>query len=246
MAFVDFHVHIDYYKNYYDIFRKYEELHIYTLFVTNLPQIYAKCIQEFHKSDYIRIALGYNPQLSNQYDFDKRLFEKHIDTTKYIGEVGLDFSSQYVKTKDKQLEVFNYICEIAGKKNKIMSIHSRKADEPIVSILENKNIKFAVFHWYTGSIERIEQIIDDGYYFSANLAMLKSNSGREILKKIPINRLLIETDGPHTYIKKSVAVPEKMQIVYNEFGKFFNMPDLSEIIYSNFKKLLMDHNHERV
>lgn len=239
MNLIDFHVHIDYYQNYHEIFNKYEQNKIYTLFVTNLPQIYEKCVKEFRQSKYVKIAIGYNPQLSNQYEFNKNLFLKLVNTTKYIGEVGLDFSPKYKSTKDKQLERFKYICDYIGSKNnKIVSIHSRKADAEAINILENGNVKFAVFHWYSGSLSRIEQIIKDGYYFSVNTAMLRSKPGREILARIPIDRLLIETDGPYTSICNVPVTPDKLVQVYKELGALYNVSNLDEIVYSNLKRLL--------
>lgn len=99
-----------------------------------------------------------------------------INKTNYIGEVGLDFSNKYIKYKDRQIEIFNYICNIASKENKIMIIHSRKAEKEVLNILIKNNIRNAIMHWYTGPINSIDDFVKNGYYFSINPSMLTSIS----------------------------------------------------------------------
>lgn len=82
-----------------------------------------------------------------------------INKTNYIGEVGLDFSNKYIKYKDRQIEIFNYICNIASKENKIMIIHSRKAEKEVLNILIKNNIRNAIMHWYTGPINSIDDFV---------------------------------------------------------------------------------------
>lgn len=239
MNYIDFHVHIDYFKDYHRIFCSYEKQKIYALFVTNLPEIYQKCINEFRQSKYIKLALGYNPQLTKKYKFNKELFLKYIHTTKYIGEVGLDFSSEYKDCIDEQIKNFTIICNYVSKFPKIMSIHSRKAENEVLKILDENNIEFAVFHWYSGSLNTINEILKRGYYFSVNYNMLKSKKGREILKEIPLDRILFETDGPFDNFQKKGNTIEKFSYIYNELGKFYRINDMKSIIYDNFKNLLM-------
>lgn len=77
-----------------------------------------------------------------------------------------------------------------------MSVHSRKAEKEVLDILKKYAIKKVIFHWYSGPLGLIEDIVNEGYYFSINEAMTKSNSGRNIINKIPRNRILTESDSP--------------------------------------------------
>lgn len=239
MNLIDFHVHIDYYENFNQIYNYYNNKRIYTLAVTNLPETYEKCIKSFMKSKYVKFALGYNPQFVEVERFNKRKFDQYFDTTKYIGEVGLDFSKGYIKHKSKQLEVFDYIVHKSGKYNKILSIHSRNAENEIIRILKDHQVKFAVFHWYTGKIEKIHEIIDMGYYFSVNSRMLESRKGLSIIKSIPLDRLLIETDGPFIDFKKQRITPDKLGEVYTLIKRVLHVNDLEQVVFTNLKKLLL-------
>lgn len=242
MHLVDTHVHIDYYKNYKQIYDKYNDLKIYTLFVTNLPEIYQECSLTFMDSKYVKIALGYNPQMVKDYSFNRILFNKFFSSTKYIGEVGLDFSNKFVKFKKEQLDVFNYICKCVSNKQKIISIHSRNSEKIILDVLINNGIKFAIFHWYSGSLNFIEEIVKNGYYFSINNAMLYSKKGREIINKIPLNKILIESDGPFTKFNKKIFKPDYLASFYKKLEEFYGIDNLRSIVFNNLNQLLSSYN----
>ena len=116
--------------------------------------------------------------------------------TSYVGEIGLDFSSEYISTKDIQISCLKSILEVIQGKNKIISVHSRRAEKELFSLLLDYNIKNVIFHWYSGPLSLISDIISKGYYFSINEAMTLSASGRKIIEKIPEDRILTESDAP--------------------------------------------------
>ncbi|SFA58570.1 TatD DNase family protein [Anoxybacillus pushchinoensis] len=234
-SLVDFHIHIDYYKNYEEMYSYFAQNKIYALFVTNLPEIYDKCKKLFPKSKYVRIAMGYNPQIAKTHRFNKTLFEKWLPHTKYIGEVGLDYSKEYFDYRMEQQRVFRYICKRAGEHNKILSIHSRMAERDVLNILKESNVRFAVFHWYSGPLSLVDEIIRNGYYFSVNYSMLTAEKGLKIIEKIPLERLLIETDGP--FGKGSIA-SYNLQFIYDEFAKVLGIKDIKGVVFNNLKTLL--------
>ena len=99
------------------------------------------------------------------------------------------------------------------------------AEREVIEILEKYNISTPIFHWYTGPLGLIPQIIELGGYFSVNEAMTLSENGRRIISKIPLNRLLTESDAP--YNRKS-----------NIISALHNLHIDTTIIYNNFKTLL--------
>ena len=240
MKFVDFHVHIDFYKNPEIIINLYEKSQIYALFVTNLPQIYEKHLVKYNKYNYIKLALGYHPEMIDFYSFDKELFDAYINTTNYIGEVGIDGSKKNFSNIDKQSLIFDYICNKVKNKSKILTIHSKKAESNVLDILKNHNIEYAIFHWYSGSIKLIDDILQCGYYFSVNPNMLCSQKGRDILYNIPLDRILFESDGPFTKYDKFITSPEYFNQIFKEFDAFYKIDNFKKIVYSNFKNLLID------
>ncbi|QFT87676.1 putative deoxyribonuclease YcfH [Bacillus sp. THAF10] len=233
----DMHIHIDYFKNYNQMYNSFERNKIYALFVTNLPEIFQKCIREFPDSKYVKLGLGYNPQLVEMYKFNQKLFEVMLPFTKYIGEVGLDYSKEFVHTKREQQKAFDYICSQSAKTKRIMSIHSRGAEADVLAMLRDNKVDYAVFHWFSGNKEIVYKIIEQGYYLSVNYSMLDSKKGFDIIKSIPIDRLLIETDAPFgkTNIKGN---PYNLSEIYYQFSKKLDLEQFEEIIYNNLEKLL--------
>jgi TatD DNase family protein len=234
---IDFHFHLDYYENYIEKYKYINESMIYVLCMTNMPELYANNINMFETTKYIKFALGFNPQLASSEQFNKKLFNQYLDSTKYIGEVGLDYSKNYVNSKEKQKDIFEYICSAVSDKNKILSIHSRNSEEDVLNILVKNDIKLAVFHWYTGNVKMLDKIINKGYYFSINYAMTKSKKGISIIERIPLDKILVESDGPFIKIGGKVAGPENLYLTYKRLNEILSI-NSEEVINSNFKNLL--------
>ncbi|HHX61492.1 MAG TPA: TatD family deoxyribonuclease [Epulopiscium sp.] len=194
---IDTHMHLDGCKNHKEIYEKINKLKQYTLCVTNTPQDFERCIKTYPETKYLKFALGFNPQYAGEKKFNSFIFMRNIKKTKYIGEVGLDFTKPFVKYKDEQIKIFDFICKIAANNNHIMSIHSRGAEKEVLEILIKNNVKRAILHWYTGDVGLIDRFIEEGYYFSINDRMGKGEKGKEIINRIPKDRKLIETDYPY-------------------------------------------------
>ncbi|WP_318282022.1 TatD family hydrolase [Parageobacillus toebii] len=238
MAYIDFHVHIDFYPNPKSIADLYEKNKIYTLFVTNLPELYVKHLLTFSNYKYIRLALGFHPQLVEEYELNTEIVNHSLETCRYIGEVGLDFYRETEEAKLQQIKVFEYLTQPIFNRGKVYSIHSRNADDTVLSILENNHVKHAVFHWYTGKLTTLNKIIDKGYYFSVNYKMLTTHKGKEIIKRLPKERILFETDGPFIRYKNRITSPADIENIYRDFEEV--IPDFKNIVFTNFKRLMIE------
>lgn len=121
-----------------------------------------------------------------------------------------------------------------------MSLHSRKAEKEILSLLIEKNIKSAIFHWYSGPLSLVDKIVEAGYYFSVNPAMVKSDSGRKIINRIPSNNLLTETDGPFIEVDGRQIKPTDVILVYQHCSRIWGktIKEANLIISTNFQRLL--------
>lgn len=196
--YMDMHMHFDLYKNKYEVLKYIEENESYTIAVTNLPDLYKKYYAENWNYKYIRLALGFHPELAAEYNTQIRIFKDFFQTTRYIGEIGLDYSAKNIGTKVKQREVFKQIIDLCKvDKNKVISVHTRKAEIDCLEILEGFAGK-VMFHWYTGNIRELKIALSRGYFFSINHQMIKSQNGKNIIKMIPLDRIVIESDAPFT------------------------------------------------
>ena len=189
---------------------------------------------------FVRFALGLHPLLADRHKGEYIKFRKNVEKTSYIGEVGLDFSKDGIHTKDKQIESFEFVLnEIKGKK-KIVSLHSRKAESEVLYYLKKFGIKSAIFHWYSGTLTNIATIIKSGYFFSVNTAMVNSKSGQKIISKIPLNRLLTETDAPYTLFEGKATKPEDVKYVVQYLAQIYKKKEIEivQMIYNNFQNLI--------
>src|ERR1700679_3939010 len=83
----------------------------------------------------------------------------------------------------------------------MLSVHSVRSAPLVLDLIEShlpRERGQVVLHWFTGSKSELRRAIDLGCHFSINSAMMKNDRGRDLIKAIPDNRLLTETDAPFT------------------------------------------------
>lgn len=240
----DTHIHLDLFKNQDELIKEIEDNKIYTIAVTNLPILFTKLNNRL-SSKYIKPALGLHPELLFEYQHHIPQMWKLLDKTRYIGEVGLDFKkgSHY---KDLQIAFFSELierCNISG--NKILTIHSRGSANEVVSIVGDDFTGKAILHWYSGNKKTLKTAIDNGCYFSINYSMVKSNSGKELIKMIPLDRILLETDAPfvrfdnHPFSMMNInKIIEKLSFILQK-----NKDEVSKVLWNNFKNLIIEKSN---
>lgn len=238
MTLIDTHVHIDFYPDPMKVALEYEALKIYAMFVTNLPEIFKKHSSSFKNFKYVRLCIGYHPQVSSEYKLNKDLFSEYVQKTRYVGEVGLDFQESDELNKQEQIQSFKYITSEKFNKGRVYSIHSKGTEDIIINILKKNNVKHAIFHWYSGKLTTLDEIANQGYYFSVNPKMLYSKNGQKILNRIPKHLLLFETDGPFARLNRKVLYPKDLKRIYLEFENL--IPDFENIVFKNFRRLLIE------
>jgi len=117
-----------------------------------------------------------------------------------IGETGLDYHYQGLDAAAQQRR-FEVHLEAAAIVNKPVIIHSREARKDTIELLKahQKSGVIGVLHCFTENWDMAKQALDLGYYisFSGILTFNNANDLREIAKKMPIDRILIETDSPY-------------------------------------------------
>lgn len=195
---IDAHCHYDMMSNPKEYISKAESQGEIIIGMTNLPSHYRMGKEHIVGYKNIRLSIGFHPQLAAISQHELPMFDRLVNSTSYIGEIGLDFSSAYSNSKDIQIKSLRHILsKISGDTHKLVSVHSRKAEKELLALLLEYRIPNVIFHWYSGSISLITNIVSAGYYFSVNEAMTKSANGRKILSTIPKERILTESDAPY-------------------------------------------------
>ena len=226
----DTHFHLDLQKDRTAAIYEIESRQIYTIAVTNLPDLYRKEVGDI-ASKYIRFALGFHPELIHQYKNQIPMMWDLLPSVRYIGEVGLDFVD--LTYKNEQITFFSELIERCRYDNsKILTIHSRQAVRQVLDII-GYNFRFKpILHWFTGTKNELIDAVEKGFYFSVNKSMIKTQKFQSMLGLIPRDRLLLETDSPFITFSHS-----HYETLY-KINQFINEKKIDINMWNNFRSVL--------
>jgi TatD DNase family protein len=194
--------------------------------------------------DLVYPALGVHPwnvnvlktnELEETIDF----IQKHKNTVKAIGEIGLD--SKYETIWEKQTMVFDKMLHLAEQLDLPVIIHSRGTTDKIVEMLSSYHVKRVLLHWFSYPMSALIKAIDKGYFITEGPPVTYSPGIREVVEKAPITNLLTETDGPVKYWKQpyngQLTKPSFIQNVVEAIAEIKKMQvqDVAEQVIENFK-----------
>ncbi len=230
---IDTHCHYDMMPQPEAFIRQCEQVGDVVIGMTNLPSHFQVGQPHLEGYKHIRLALGLHPLRAHEGLRQIPLFYSLLNKTSYIGEIGLDFSREGYSTKSEQIIVLREVLSAIRGKNKIVSVHSRRAEKEIIGLLCEYEIKNVIFHWYSGPVNMIPAIIEQGYYLSVNEAMCLSKNGRAIISQIPRERVLTETDAPYNERCDILKVIAYLAEIWNMSSK-----EVEAIVERNFMELL--------
>lgn len=200
---MDFHCHLDLYKDPFLVASEIVRSETFVLSVTTTPSAYEKTSAISSNKQFIATAIGLHPQLVHQRASEVSQINNWIRKTDFVGEVGLDGGSEYSRSWDTQIEIFKYVLNLSNNNGgRILSIHSRRAAGQVLDCLEQNSISnIPILHWFSGTVKEIKRANDIGCWFSVGPAMLLGKKGKELLRLMPKDKILLETDGPFTTFK---------------------------------------------
>jgi TatD DNase family protein len=128
-----------------------------------------------------------------------------------IGEVGLDFEQTGSPAIDVQEERLRQVFRLAVELDLPVSIHNRSAAEELAGEIKNHTGLRGVMHYFALEWEWAERFLDLGFYLSfAGLVTRPSrNALRDVVRRCPADRLLLETDSPFGNAQKRMGVPNR-------------------------------------
>lgn len=111
-----------------------------------------------------------------------------------IGEIGIDSTKTGKASIEKQIEAFEKQIDIAKEMEMPIVVHSRKALEKVMEILERKEVEKAVMHFFEGTEEQARILAKKGYLIS--IPPGESGKRKRVIKTIELNSIVAETDSP--------------------------------------------------
>ena len=158
--------------------------------------------QDYPKQLYC--TSGVHPHDAAAWDSDSaKVLESLLehDCVKAVGETGLDFNRNF-SPQEKQIEVFQHQLEIASRSHKPVFLHQRDAFETFYTLLKEFRplLKNAVVHCFTDNREALHALLDLDCHIGITGWICDERRGLELqslVKDIPSNRLMLETDSPY-------------------------------------------------
>lgn len=153
---------------------------------------------------FIYAAVGWHPTdaVDMKLEEDLAWIEKLCCHPKVvaIGEIGLDY---YWDTSPKEIQhtIFREQIRLARRLNKPIIIHNRDAHEDILRLLKEEKASEVggIMHCFSGSWETAKQCLDMNFYisFGGPVTFKNARVPKEVLERVPMDRLLLETDAPY-------------------------------------------------
>ncbi len=177
-----------------------------------------------------------------------------LDTVLAIGETGLDFYRN-LSPVESQETLFREHLRLACRVNKPVIIHSREAHAETFQILQEEDLPYpaGVMHCFSGDRRWVEAFLELGFYISlaGPLTYPRSHELRDLLKYIPANRLLLETDAPYLppqAYRSQRNEPAYVKLTYERAALALgqDLDELARQVYLNAVRLFSDHFVDRV
>jgi TatD DNase family protein len=221
--FYDAHCHYNFIKN-----KKYEG---YLIAAVSLD--YGTSLETLsYKDKNILRGIGIHPWRVHEENLNQVL--QLIMEADFIGEVGLDFRYS-IAPRELQIEYFKVFLESAPEKT--FNVHALDAWEETFKILQEYNIKKAIFHWYTGPTHLLKDIQGAGYFITINPSVTFQKKHQAVAEKAEIDIILTESDGGYEYRGKLLEpIHVKEVINYLSKVKSIEEEELKKIIAKNFQK----------
>jgi len=172
----------------------------------------------------------------------KKLVEENYKKIVAIGECGLEFLGDF--DREKQEFLFRKQIELAQKYKLPLIIHARKAVDEVVEILKEYKNLTGVFHCYAGGNKRIKKVLELGenWYFGIDGNLTYEEGLVDVVKNIPKDRLVLETDSPYLTpepFRGQENNPNNVVYVYKKVAEIWekSFEETEKIVDENAEKL---------
>jgi TatD DNase family protein len=164
-----------------------------------------------HAYKEVWAGVGHHPLEETEPDVNALQDLAKDDRVVVIGEIGLDFEHVGGPSRERQIECLNAMFGIATALDLPVSIHNRGAGEEIASAISSHPGIRGVMHYFAVGWDWAERFLELGFYlsFAGLITRPSRHELREVVKRCPADRLLLETDSPYGNAQKRMGVPNR-------------------------------------
>ncbi|NPE09850.1 MAG: TatD family hydrolase [Asgard group archaeon] len=261
--YIDAHFHTNVYNRYENALVQalaiLNELKILIVSSSTDPDSYQQTLEIAVKSKYVLPCFGIHPQVAHEYLDKLDALNDLFDQAIAFGEIGLDH--YYLKDESQypaQYTLLEHFFSKARDQDKLVVLHLDGAEEQGYEMIKKFSLTKVIVHGYKGSLETMRKLLGIGCYFSVGGNMILDAFKQEmteddwilfqsIIKEIPSNRLLVETDGPcRMEPTPPEGAPRSMpSYIFEMITKIASVREISseqlqESTNNNFKQLIQN------
>ncbi|AMX84793.1 deoxyribonuclease [Geobacillus subterraneus] len=201
---IDAHIHLDQYMNICEQIERWQEAGITGVVAvsTNLRSSHRTLELKQRFPSFVYAAIGFHPEqpLPNAADWNEwtSLIKQARPLLSAIGEVGLPYYSAEACAKlPAYHDLLAQIAAIAVDASLPLVLHAvYDRAKTALAIVQQAGVRHAHFHWLKANPETVQRIVQCGYYISVTPEVCYRERDKELLSLIPLEQLLLETDGP--------------------------------------------------
>ncbi|MFC7686484.1 TatD family hydrolase [Ureibacillus sp. GCM10028918] len=250
---IDAHIHLDHYDedDRKEILAKLAEHGVEALVAVSfdLPS----CIKNRSSSledNRIHAAYGFHPEqdIPSIEEMDQLFswMKEHIDEMVAVGEVGLPYykklESLVPLDYEPYIQLLDRFVAFAASSQKPIVLHAVYDDAQIAcELLEKHGVTKAHFHWFKGDDIVVKRMVKNGYFISITPDCLYEDEIQQLIRKYPIEQMMIETDGPWPFEGPYTNQRTEPKMMVQSIEKIAELQartieETAKILYENTKK----------
>lgn len=150
---------------------------------------------------FVVANLGLHPTYTDSFDQLEEIKDQIRDEDPAaIGEIGLDFHHVAdEEMRQEQEKVFRQLLSLAEELDKPVVLHTRDAEKRSIEILDDFDLEEVMLHCFNGSPDLAEEAVEKGYFIGVTTQVLYSRRVQNIVERVGLDNLLLETDSPFLY-----------------------------------------------
>ncbi len=236
MQLIDTHAHLDFPELYGDLNGVFERardkgvIHIVTVGIS--LETSEKALKLAENYENVSATAGIHPHGAHLLSSEEKNQIKKLLSSKHVvamGEIGLDYYRDY-QPRDIQKRCFIEQMEIASELNKPVVFHVRQAFDDFLEIVKpfSKQIRTGIVHCFSGDWQIAKLCLEMGFFISVPgvVTFSKASTLQNVVKKVPLDSLLVETDAPFLAPEPYRGKPNEPSYVWYTAKKIAELRDM--------------------
>lgn len=245
MSYIDVHCHLEMCENLAAVMGRGRAAGVTAIIANGVKLEANRRVLELAKQyKEVKAALGLYPMdalAMSDDEIDKELdfIRMHRREIAAIGEVGLDFKEDE-KEHVRQKYILRKIVKLALELDKPLIVHSRKAEEEAITLLEEAKARKVILHCFSGKQSLIRQAYEQGWFVTVPTNVTFSEHFQMLARMVPLSSLFCETDAP--YLHPDKQWPNEPALVVRAYEmvaqlKGLSLEDVAIVIARNYEKV---------